>query len=92
MGWTDYMWIPVERRLPGESDGPCVAEGAKIGVWVLTVGAMLSGKDPEPRGFHLAAQSFDDDDVGRAKVMFWSPFTTEDDLIEYKRAHGLELS
>lgn len=80
MKWTDFDWIPVDRSLPTPQDGPAIASGAKIAVRVLTVDMMLNGKDPEIRGFHLQARSFDDDDEGRQRVMFWAPSLEASDL------------
>lgn len=72
--WTEIEWIPVERRLPGDGDGTPVLDGAKIGVYILTVGMVMRGSDPEARCFHLEASGFDDDEPeGLDRVMFWAP-------------------
>jgi hypothetical protein len=73
MSWSDYQWIPPDRRLPTLADGKVIASGTKVAVLVLTVEMMLNGWEPEERGFHVAQASFDDDDEGKHRVVFWAP-------------------
>ena len=86
--WTETEWIPVDRQLPTQGDGILVSMGAKVGVFVLTVDMILNGKNPEPRGFHLDAKSFDDDDSGKNRVMFWAPCWSKEDLEDYESTAG----
>lgn len=90
MKWTDFEWIPVDRRLPTNEDGPPIASGTKVAVRVLTVDMMLNGKSPETRGFHLEAGAFDDDDDGRQRVMFWAPGDDQADLGVHELAETIQ--
>jgi len=82
--WTKVEWIPVERQLPEEADGPSIAGGMKVAVLVLTVDMVLNGLSPDARGFHMGAQAFDDDEKdGRQRVMFWAPCDNATAVAEY---------
>lgn len=72
--WTEIDWIPVERTLPTGSDGLPVLDGSKVAVYVLTVGMVINGRNPEARCFHVTARRFDDDEPdGLDRIMFWAP-------------------
>lgn len=79
--WSDVLWIPVDDdRLPQREHGKTYADGQKVVVRVLTVGMVINGEEAEPRGFHLGAGVFEDDDDGLNRVMFWAPCTGTEDL------------